>query len=255
MRAYGFVRVGGPETETYLDVPEPVPGQGELLLHVRAAGVNPGDRRMREGFYGDVKSGILGREVAGTVVRVGSGVVGFAPGDEVFGGCPDMLGGWAERALVTAGFAARRPAGVSPEAASTLPVAAGTAYDALTCLDLRAGSTLLVNGAAGGVGLALVQLAKVRGITSSESLVRVSIRSFTTSAPSRSPTATVWLSGFRSLRPAVWTPSSTWSAGAHCARSRRVCRMGRANLDRAVTSKSVLSSAALHSSAAAAARC
>ena len=164
MRAYGFVRAGGPETESFLDVPEPVPGHGELLLHVRAAGVNPGDRRMREGFYGNVTSGILGREVAGTVVRVGSGVVGFAPGDEVFGGCPDMLGGWAERAVVTAGFAARRPAGVPPEAASTLPVAAGTAYDALTCFDLRAGSTLLVNGAAGGVGLALVQLAKVRGI-------------------------------------------------------------------------------------------
>ena len=65
---------------------------------------------------------------------------------------------------MTAAFAARRPGEVPPEAASTLPVAAGTAYDALTCLDLRSGSVLLVNGAAGGVGLALVQLAKARGI-------------------------------------------------------------------------------------------
>ena len=104
MRAYGFMRVGGPETETFLEVPDPVPGQGELLLQVRAAGVNPGDRRMREGFYGNVTSGILGREVAGTVVGVGSGVVGFALGDEVFGGCPEMLGGWAERALVQTQF-------------------------------------------------------------------------------------------------------------------------------------------------------
>ena len=121
MRAYGFVRVGGPETETFLDVPEPVPGQGELLLQVRAAGVNPGDRRMREGFYGNVTSGILGREVAGTVVRVGSGVVGFAPGDEVFGGCPDMLGGWAERALVTAGLPRGAPPGFPPKRRARCP--------------------------------------------------------------------------------------------------------------------------------------
>lgn len=164
MRAYGFVRVGGPEQESFLDVPVPEPGEGELLVRVRAAGVNPGDWRLREGSYGDVGSAVLGREVAGTVLRLGPGVTGFAPGDEVFGGCPGMVGGWAEQALVTAGFAARRPDGVSPEAAAVLPVAAGTAYDALTQLALPEGATLLVNGAGGGVGVPLLQLARLRGI-------------------------------------------------------------------------------------------
>jgi NADPH:quinone reductase-like Zn-dependent oxidoreductase len=112
VRAYGFVRVGGPEQESFLDVPVPEPGPGELLVRVRAAGVNPGDWRLREGSYGDVRSAVFGREVAGTVLRLGPGVTGFAPGDEVFGGCPGMMGGWAEQALVTAGFAAHRPDGV-----------------------------------------------------------------------------------------------------------------------------------------------
>ncbi|HYQ62488.1 NADP-dependent oxidoreductase [Actinophytocola sp.] len=164
MRAYGFVRVGGPEQESFLDVPVPEPGQGELLVRVRAAGVNPGDWRLRQGSYGEVRSAVFGREVAGTVLRLGAGVTGFAPGDEVFGGCPGMVGGWAEQALVTAGFAARRPDGVSPEAAAVLPVAAGTAYDALAQLALPAGATLLVNGAGGGVGVPLLQLARTRGI-------------------------------------------------------------------------------------------
>jgi NADPH2:quinone reductase len=105
--------------------------------------------------------------VAGTVVALGpdDGVgVGVRVGDEVFGGCPGMVGGWAEQALVTASFAAPRPDAVSPEAAAVLPVAAGTAYDALTGLDLPAGATLLVNGAGGGVGVPLVQLARARGL-------------------------------------------------------------------------------------------
>ena len=101
MRGYGFLRVGGREQQAFLEVPEPVPGPGELLVRVRAAGVNPGDWRMREGFYGTDGPAVLGREVAGTVLAVGDGVTGFAPGDEVFGGCPGMLGGWAPRALVT----------------------------------------------------------------------------------------------------------------------------------------------------------
>jgi len=91
-------------------------------------------------------------------------VSGFAVGDEVFGGCPDMQGGFAPLARVTAGFAAARPSAVSPSDAAVLPVAAGTAYDALTVLDLPRGATLLVNGAGGGVGLPVVQLARARGL-------------------------------------------------------------------------------------------
>lgn len=164
MIAYGFQAIGGPEREEFLDVAEPVPGEGELLVRVRVAGVNPGDWRMREGSYGDVAPAVLGREVAGTVAAVGPGVEGFAVGDEVFGGCPGMTGGFAPLAIVTAGFAAPRPSTVAPEDAAVLPVAAGTAHDALVALDLPEGATLLVNGAGGGVGVAIVQLARVRGL-------------------------------------------------------------------------------------------
>jgi NADPH2:quinone reductase len=165
MRAYGFVEVGGPEKQTFLEVPVPVPGPGELVVRVRTAGVNPGDWRLREGAYGTVGSAVLGREVAGTVEGVGPGVEGFAEGDEVFGGTAGMMGGWAELALVQASFAAHRPPSVSPEDAAVLPVAAGTAFDALTNLDLPRGATLLVNGAGGGVGVATVQLARAAGLT------------------------------------------------------------------------------------------
>jgi NADPH:quinone reductase-like Zn-dependent oxidoreductase len=164
MRAYGFTAIGGSEKEQFLDVPEPVAGDGELVVRVRAAGINPGDWRMREGSYGDVAPAVLGREVAGTVTAVGPGVDGFAVGDEVFGGCPGMTGGFAPLAVVTAGFAAHRPSTVSPENAAVLPVAAGTAHDALVALDLAGGATLLVNGAGGGVGIAVVQLARARGL-------------------------------------------------------------------------------------------
>ncbi len=75
-----------------------------------------------------------------------------------------MQGGFAPLARVTAGFAAHRPSDVAPEAVAVLPVAAGTAYDALTALDLPTGATLLVNGAGGGVGLPVVQLARARGL-------------------------------------------------------------------------------------------
>jgi len=164
VRAYGFTAIGGPEQEAFLDVPEPAPGPGQLLLQVRAAGVNPGDVRMREGGYGVPPPAVLGREVAGTVIQTGPEVRGFTDGDEVFGGCPDMIGGFAPVALVTASFAAHRPAGLAPEGAATLPVASGTAWDALTGLALPPGATVLVNGAGGGVGGAFVQLAVARGL-------------------------------------------------------------------------------------------
>ena len=164
MRAYGFTEIGGPDTQAFLDVPVPQPGPTNCWCGSAAAGVNPGDWRLREGAYGHSGPTVLGREVAGTVVALGPGVSGFAVGDEVFGGCPGMVGGWAEQALTIASFTARRPDGVRPEVAAALPVSAATAFDALNRFDLPSGSTVLVNGAGGGVGIPAVQLAAARGL-------------------------------------------------------------------------------------------
>jgi NADPH:quinone reductase-like Zn-dependent oxidoreductase len=164
MRAYGFTDVGGPEMQAFIDVPPPQPGPGELLVQVRAAGVNPGDWRVRQGSYGHRGPTVLGREVAGTVIAMGPEVSGFDIRDEVFGGCPGMVGGWAEQALVTASFAAKRPDGLAAVAAAALPVAAGTAFDAVRRFGLGRGSTLLINGAGGGVGIPATQLAKSEGL-------------------------------------------------------------------------------------------
>jgi NADPH:quinone reductase-like Zn-dependent oxidoreductase len=168
MKAYGFTRYGGPETEAFLDLPVPEPGPGELLVRVTAAGVNPADWKVRSGLRRaelPLEPPVaLGREVAGVVEQVGSGVSGFAAGDDVFGGTVGSVGGWAEFARVPAAFAAHRPSEVAVTDAATLPVAAATAYDALVQLALTPGATLLVIGAGGGVGLAAVQLARARGV-------------------------------------------------------------------------------------------
>ena len=168
MKAYGFTRYGGPNTETFLDLPVPEPGPGELLVRVTAAGVNPADWKVRAGLRRaelPLEPPVaLGREVAGVVEQVGSGVSGFASRDDVFGGTVGSVGGWAEFARVPAAFAAHRPSEVAVTDAATLPVAAATAYDALVQLALAPGATLLVIGAGGGVGLAAVQLARARGV-------------------------------------------------------------------------------------------
>ena len=120
-------------------------------MRVRAAGVNPGDWRLREGAYGPVAPAVLGREVAGTVAALGPAVSGFAVGDEVFGGCPDMQGGFAPLARVTAGFAAhaavRRRRRRTPRCCRWPRARPTTRSPRSTC---RGGATLLVNGAGGG---------------------------------------------------------------------------------------------------------
>jgi NADPH:quinone reductase-like Zn-dependent oxidoreductase len=168
MKAYGFTRYGGAETEAFLDLPVPEPGPGELLVRVAASGVNPADWKVRAGLRrADLPLEppvALGREVAGTVERLGAGMSGFAPGDEVFGGTVGSAGGWAEFARVPVSFAALRPSEVAVTDAAVLPVAAATAYDALVQLALPPAATLLVVGAGGGVGLAAVQLFRSRGV-------------------------------------------------------------------------------------------
>ncbi|MFI1032465.1 NADP-dependent oxidoreductase [Streptomyces sp. NPDC020951] len=165
--AYGFTAYGGPEMQRFLELPEPVPGPGELLVEVYAAGVNPVDWKVRAGMHRaflrlDLPA-VLGREVAGVVVRLGDGVDAFAVGDQVFGASARGCGGYARFALLTASQTAPKPAEISWTDAAVLPVAVGTAYDGIEQLAPKAGESLLILGIGGGVGVAAAQLARDAG--------------------------------------------------------------------------------------------
>lgn len=167
-KAYVFTRYGGPETEALVDIDRPRPGPGQILVAVRAAGVNPVDWKLRDGFRRPGDTGepvfpiVFGSEASGVVDEVGEGVTGFAPGDEVFGNA--AAGGYAQYTLLSAEVTAHKPAGLSFADAATLPVAAATAYDGLRQLALPAGATVLVTGAGGGVGSAALQIARAFGL-------------------------------------------------------------------------------------------
>ncbi len=166
--AYGFTEYGGPEVQEVLDVPMPSPGAGEVLVAVRAAGVNPVDWKIRAGYLAEVMPlnlpAVLGREVAGVVAEVGQDVDAFSVHDEILGTVAPGSGGYAEYTLVTASTAAKKPVQVSFTDAAALPVAGGTAYDAVAQLELGTGHTLLINGIGGGVGVVAAQLARDRGV-------------------------------------------------------------------------------------------
>ncbi|MEV0786516.1 NADP-dependent oxidoreductase [Streptomyces sp. NPDC050423] len=166
-KAYVFTRNGGPEVEALVEQDAPVPTPGELLVAVRAAGVNPVDWKLRTGYTGPGSQPqpfptVLGSETAGVVQALGPDVEGFAVGDEVFG--TPVTGGYAEYTLLPVAVTAHKPAGLSFTDAAALPVAAATAYDGVRRLAPAPGSTLLVTGAGGGVGNALVQLADHAGV-------------------------------------------------------------------------------------------
>ncbi|KJK59939.1 NADP-dependent oxidoreductase [Saccharothrix sp. ST-888] len=164
-KAFGFVAYGGPENQELLDRPTPSPGPGQLLIAVRAAGVNPVDWKIRQGYLGTGQPlpAVLGSEASGVVQALGAGVEGFAVGDEVFGSA--VAGGYAEHTLLDAATTAHKRPDISFAQAAALPVAAATAYDALRQLDLTAGQTVLILGVAGGVGSVAAQLAKGHGLT------------------------------------------------------------------------------------------
>lgn len=168
MRMLGFRSYGGPDVAELLEVPTPAPGPGQLLIELRAAGVNPADIKVRGGQRtGSVEVRLpmaMGREAAGTVLALGAGVTGFAVGDEVFGATAAGTGAFAEQVLLDAAATALRPAGVTPEQAASIPVSFATAYDALDQWDLPEASTVLVVGAGGGVGTSLCTLARARGL-------------------------------------------------------------------------------------------
>jgi NADPH:quinone reductase-like Zn-dependent oxidoreductase len=167
-KAVRFDEYGGAEVLHVTEVPEPEPGPGQVLVRVKAAGINPGEAKIREGLLharwpATFPSG-QGSDLAGIVARTGPGVTGFAEGDEVIGFTDDRAS-HAEYALAEAGHLTARPAGVPWEVAGSLYVVGATAYAAVRAVALTSGDTVVVSGAAGGVGSIAVQLARRAGAT------------------------------------------------------------------------------------------
>jgi NADPH:quinone reductase-like Zn-dependent oxidoreductase len=158
MKAVVMHETGDPDVLRYEETDRPEPGEGEVLIRVHAASVNPMDWKYRRGFVDTPLPAVLGHDVSGTVET--SRADGFAEGDQVFGG--SASGGYAEYSTASAGVIAKKPAGVSHEQAAAIPVAGLTAWQALFDRGgLAGGQTALVAGAAGGVGHFAVQFAKV----------------------------------------------------------------------------------------------
>jgi NADPH2:quinone reductase len=160
VRAVVFEGAGGPEVMRDVVRDDPVPGSSEVLVAVTHAGLNPADLHQRAGNYPappDSPQDIPGLEVAGEVLACGDAVRSWRPGDRVFGIVGG--GGQADRVVVNERHVVAVPESLSLEQAAAVPEAFITAHDAIiTRCGLRAGETLLVNGASGGVGLASVML-------------------------------------------------------------------------------------------------
>jgi NADPH:quinone reductase len=162
MKAVRVHAPGGPEALRYEDVPDPVPAPGQVLVRVEAAGVNFIDVYHRTGLYKAPMPLTLGREGAGTVLEVAPDVRDLAPGDRVAwaGG----FGGYAEKATIAADQLVKLPDGVSARQGAAAMLQGMTAhYLAISTYPLKAGDTCLVHAGAGGVGLLLTQIAKMRG--------------------------------------------------------------------------------------------
>jgi NADPH:quinone reductase-like Zn-dependent oxidoreductase len=167
-KAVRFDEYGPVDVLQVVEVPRPVPGPGQVLVAVRAAGINPGEAKIREGqlhsrFPATFPSG-EGSDLAGVVEAVGPGVTGFVAGDEVLG-WTDNRASQAEYVVAEASDLTAKPAGVSWPVAGSLFVAGVTAYAAVRAVALRPGDTVVVSGAAGGVGTIAVQLARRAGAT------------------------------------------------------------------------------------------
>ena len=165
-RAVEFDGYGDIDVLQVRDVPRPVPGDGEVRVKVKAAGINPGEAMIRKGVLHDrwpatFPSG-QGSDLAGVVAELGSGVTGFAVGDEVIG-FSERRNSQAEYVSVPAGQLTAKPAGLSWEVAGALYVGGTTAYAAVQAVEPHAGDTIAVAGAAGGIGSIAVQLATRTG--------------------------------------------------------------------------------------------
>lgn len=166
MKAIVVHEYGGPEVLKYEEYRDPVPGPGEVLVRVAATSVNPIDYKRRAGltksFYPMNFPGLIGIDLAGTVVKVGLGVDDFSVGDQVF----SMANGtYAELCVVNAAMLAKIPKGLDLIESAALPLVTTTGNQLLTATAINAGQTVMVVGAVGGVGRSAVFIAKERGAT------------------------------------------------------------------------------------------
>ncbi|MER7541762.1 NADP-dependent oxidoreductase [Spirillospora sp. NPDC127506] len=165
MRVAGFTEPGGPDVLRILDLPVPEAGPGEVRVRVMAAGVQPFDLAVREGWMPPgTPEGfprVPGNEFAGVADAVGEGVTTVRPGDEVLGNC--RLNAYAEYVTVPAEALTAKPASMPWEVGGGFPAAVMTPHIALEEMAVGPGDTLLVHAAAGGVGTVAVQLARVAG--------------------------------------------------------------------------------------------
>jgi NADPH:quinone reductase-like Zn-dependent oxidoreductase len=169
MKAVRIHEYGGPEVLRYEDAPRPEAGPGEVLIRVHAAGVNPVDWKVRAGFAKNrlkyKMPFIPGWDLSGVVEAVGSGISRLQVGDEVYSR-PDIArdGSYAEYIVVKESEVGLKPRSIDHVHAAAVPLAALTAWQALIdAAKLSAGQTVLIHGAAGGVGSFAVQLAKIKG--------------------------------------------------------------------------------------------
>ena len=166
MKAIVVHQYGGPEVLKYEDYPDPVPAAGEVLVRVAAASINPIDYKRRAGltkdFYPMTFPGLIGVDLAGTVLKLGPGVTGFSVGDQVFAMADNT---YAELCVVKEEVLARVPQGLDLIDAAALPLVTTTGNQLLSATGIRAGQMVMVVGAVGNVGRSAVFTAKDRGAT------------------------------------------------------------------------------------------
>ena len=166
MKAVVVHQYGGPEVLKFEDYPDPVPGPGEVLVRVAATSVNPIDYKRRAGltkdFYPLHFPGLIGVDIAGTVVKTGPGVEGFSVGDHVFAMADNT---YAQLCVVKGAMLAVVPKGLDLIRAAALPLVTVTGNQLLSATEIKAGQTVMVVGAVGNVGRSAVFTAKERGAT------------------------------------------------------------------------------------------
>jgi NADPH:quinone reductase-like Zn-dependent oxidoreductase len=168
VKAVQFDEYGGVEVLKVVDVPRPVPGEGQVLVQVKAAGINPGEAKIRAGLLHSLWPATFpsgqGSDLAGIVAEIGPGATGLSVGDEVIG-WTDNRASQAEYVAVEEQHLTAKPPDVPWEVAGALFVAGATAYAAVRAVSLTEGDTVVVAGATGGVGSLAVQLARRTGAT------------------------------------------------------------------------------------------